>query len=59
VRDWICQAWASPEVRERQLREMFGQSSKPPMTAASADDVSNPVKASQTKCKDASSQTDL
>lgn len=24
VRDWICQGWASPEERERRLREIFG-----------------------------------
>lgn len=25
VRDWICQAWVTPEERERRLREIFGR----------------------------------
>jgi hypothetical protein len=49
VHDWICQTWASPEERERRLREIFGRPSKPPVAAASADDESNPVKPSQTE----------
>jgi hypothetical protein len=51
VRDWICQAWASPEERERRLREIFNRPPEPPMKAASATNGSNSVKASQTKCK--------
>jgi hypothetical protein len=49
VRDWICQAWASPEERERRLREIYGRPPKPPVATASADDESNPVKPSQTE----------
>jgi hypothetical protein len=24
VRDWVCQAWVTPEERERRMREIFG-----------------------------------
>jgi hypothetical protein len=49
VRDLICQNWASPEERERRLREIFGLAPKPPEAADSAAAGSNPVKPSQTE----------
>jgi hypothetical protein len=32
MRDWICQAWISPEEREARLREIFGREPKPVKT---------------------------
>ena len=49
VRDWICQDWASPEERERRLREIFGRAPKAPDEAATDGLESNPVKLNQTK----------
>jgi hypothetical protein len=48
VRDWICQAWVSPEERKCRLREIFGQPPEPPQEAAPIGPGSNPVKPSQT-----------
>ena len=44
VRDWICQAWPSPEERKRRLRELFGRPPEPPEEAAPTVPGSNPVK---------------
>lgn len=48
VRDWICQNWATPEERERRIREIFGLRSKPFKEAATEDAQSNQVKPGQT-----------
>jgi hypothetical protein len=47
VRDWICQDWASPEERERWLREIFGRAPKASDEAATDGLESNPVKPDQ------------
>lgn len=49
VGDWICQAWISPEERERRLREIFGRPPEPPKEVSSTAPESNPVKPSQTE----------
>jgi hypothetical protein len=52
ARDLICRTWASPEERQRRLRELFGLTPKPPEPPeATAPDngESNPVKPSQTE----------
>ncbi len=49
VRDWICQAWVSPEERERRLREIFGRPPEPPDEAATTSPASNPVQLSQSE----------
>ena len=52
VRDLVCQAYVSPEERERRLREIFGLAPKPPEPppeTGTADAGSNPVKPSQTQ----------
>ncbi len=48
VRDWICQAWISPEERARRIREIFGRPPEPPEGSGSTVPQSNPVKPSQT-----------
>lgn len=50
VRDWVCQAWASPEERERRLRELFGQAPTASDAAGTgpADPESDPIKPDQT-----------
>jgi len=35
VRDWICQAWITPEERARRIREIFGRPAESPDEAAS------------------------
>jgi hypothetical protein len=46
VRDLICQAWISPEERERRLRQICGL---PPEETSSTASESNSVKPSQTE----------
>jgi hypothetical protein len=55
VHDWICQAWVSPEERDRRLRAILGL---PPATAEEVAPTvpgSNPVKPSQTESDPGSS----
>jgi len=49
VHDWICQAWVTPEERQRRLREIFGLSPESPGAGATAAPGSNPVKPRQTE----------
>lgn len=50
MRNWICQAWASPEERERRLRELFGQAPTASDAAGTgpAAPESDPIKPDQT-----------
>ncbi len=48
VRDWICQAWVTPEEGRRRMREIFGLPPEPEADVPTAPE-SNPVKASQTE----------
>ena|ERR1039458_6977812 len=43
VRDWICQDWASPDERERRMREIFGLAPTTPAQATAAVSETNPV----------------
>ena len=47
VRDWICQAWASPEEREARLREIYGRPPKPPVEAGPTQSESTLIKLNQ------------
>jgi hypothetical protein len=47
VRDWICQAWVSPEERKRRIREIFGLPPEPTEAAASNASGSNPIQPNQ------------
>ena len=49
VRDWICQDWASPDERERRMREIFGLAPKTPGEAAPGGREPKPVQPDQTK----------
>ncbi|MGB7748217.1 MAG: hypothetical protein WBN75_13125 [Verrucomicrobiia bacterium] len=49
VREAICGEGLSPEEREAAICEIYGRPPKPPVTAASADVESNPVKPGQTE----------
>jgi len=51
VRDWICQAWISPEERQRRLREIFGLPPESPEEAPPTAPESNPVKPNPTQSK--------
>ncbi len=48
VRDWICQAWVTPEESRRRMREIFGRPAEPEAEPSKAPE-SNPVKPSQTE----------
>jgi hypothetical protein len=49
VHDWICQAWVSPEERDRRLRAILGLPAEPAEELAPDMAGSNPVKPSQTE----------
>ena len=49
VREAICGESLSPEEREAAIHEIYGRPPKPPVTAASADVESNPVKPNPTE----------
>jgi hypothetical protein len=47
VRDWVCEAWLSPEERDRRLREIFGIETREGEPSP-AEPESNPIKPNQT-----------
>ena len=49
ARDWICQAWASPEERQRRLREIFGLPPEPEADTPESPPSHPRVKPSQTQ----------
>lgn len=48
VRDWVCQAWVTPEERERRLREIFGRDPQTEETAPGDEPVPGRIQPDQT-----------